>query len=144
MEISKKGFRKDLNKFFRSKMEANVARYYNYAGILWRYEYREFEFKGIKRGSRFYKPDFYLTILDQWSEVKGWFRRTDKTKLRRFKKYFPREFRKLYFIIPDKYARSKENGEMIKFLCEDLKVDFELIASYKEMEQWSKLIPGWE
>lgn len=144
MEIAKGNFRKDLGIFVRSKMEANVARYYNYAGILWKYECQEFEFKGIKRGSRFYKPDFYLPGLDQWVEVKGWFRKTDKTKLRRFKKYFPKEFRKMYFVIPDKYSKSKSNGEMIEFLCDDLKVDFELVASYVDMEEWSGLIPGWE
>jgi len=50
----------------------------------------------------------------------------------------------LRFIIPDKYSRSKANGEIIKFLCGDLRIDFEEIISYKEIEKYSKLIPGWE
>ena len=144
MEVAKGGYRKDLKKYFRSKMEANVARYYRYIGELYIYEYWEFEFKGIKRGSRFYKPDFFLAVVNRWIEVKGRFGDSDKTKLRRFKKYYPEEFAKLKFIIPDKYARSKDNGEMIKFLCDDLGIDFEEIISYKEMEKYGKLIPGWE
>ena len=145
MEVAKGGYRKDLKQFFRSKMEANVARYYRYIGELYIYEYKEFEFKGIKRGSRFYKPDFYLPASDSWVEVKGGYLRSqDKTKLKRFKKYYPEEFNKLKFIIPDKYARDKANGKMIKFLCDDLGIDFEEILSYKEMEKYGGLIHGWE
>lgn len=144
MEVAKAGYREDLKQFFRSKMEANVARYYRYMGELYIYEHHEFEFKEIKRGSRFYKPDFFLAVSDCWVEVKGWFRKTDKTKLKRFKKYYPEEFGRLTFIIPDKYARDKANGEMIKFICDDLGIDFEEILSYKDMEQYGALIPGWE
>lgn len=144
MHIAKGGYREDLKQYFRSKMEANIARYYNFVGIKWIYEPQEFEFYKIKRGSRFYKPDFYLPEQDRFIEVKGWFRQQDKTKLKRFKKYYPKEFAKLEFIIPDKYARDKANGEMIKFLCEDLGIYFIKIGSYKEMEEYGKLIPGWE
>lgn len=144
MEVAKSGYREDLKQFFRSKMEANVARYYRHMGEWYRYEYKEFEFREIKRGSRFYKPDFYLVAPDRWIEVKGWFRKTDKTKIKRFKKYYPEEYAKLYFIIPDKYSRSKSNGETIKFLCDDLGIDFKEIISYKDMEEYRALIPGWE
>lgn len=144
MYIAEGGYREDLKQYFRSKMEANVARYYKYIGELYIYEYKEFEFKGIKRGSRFYKPDFFLTVVNRWVEVKGWFRPADKTKLKRFKKYYPEEFERLKFMIPDKYARDKVNGETIKFLCDDLGIDFKEIMSYKEIEKYSKLIPGWE
>ena len=125
-------------------MEANIARYYKYIGELYIYEHKEFEFKGIKRGGRFYKPDFYLPISNRWTEVKGWLRKIDKTKLKRFKKYYPEEFKRLRFVIPDKYARDEANGEMIRFLCDDLGIDFNDIISYKEIAEWSKLIPGWE
>ncbi|MBA7574647.1 hypothetical protein ES695_15640 [Candidatus Atribacteria bacterium 1244-E10-H5-B2] len=144
MHIAKGGYRKDLKQYFRSKMEANIARYYRYIREWYIYEYKEFEFKTIKRGQRYYKPDFYLPASDSWVEVKGFFGASDKTKLRRFKKYYPEEFAKLKFIIPDKYAKSKANGKMIKFLCDDLKIDFEKIMSYKEIEKYSKLISGWE
>ena len=147
MEIAKGGFRKDLGIYVRSKMEANVARFYNFVKFKWKYESIEYEFHEIKRGQRYNKPDFIIYYLDTYFiiEIKGnYLRLQDKTKLRRFRKYYPEEFKKLNFIILDKYARSKENGEMIKFLCGDLKVDFDMISSYKEMEKWSKLIPGWE
>jgi len=145
MEVAKGGYRKDLKQFFRSKMEANIARYYNYIKINWFYEPREYKFEKIKRGTKYYKPDFYLAApLRFFVEVKGYFRPIDKTKLRRFKKYYPEEFARLKFIIPDKYSKSKANGEMIKFLCDDLGIDFEKIMSYKEIEEYSGLIPGWE
>ena len=146
MHIAKGGYRKDLNKYFRSKMEANIARYYNYIKINWFYEPREYKFEKIKRGTKYYKPDFYLPAPQRlFIEVKGgYLRPSDKTKLRRFKKYYPEEFTRLRFIIPDKYSRSKANGEMIKFLCDSLGIDFSDIMSYKEIEKYSKLIPGWE
>ncbi|MBA7565023.1 hypothetical protein ES695_14960 [Candidatus Atribacteria bacterium 1244-E10-H5-B2] len=146
MHIAKGGYRKDLGIYVRSRMEANVARYFNLRECKWEYEPLEYCFDKIKRGQRYYKPDFIIYYLDDYFlfEVKGYFRPEDKTKLRRFRKYYPTKFVRLKFIIPDKYARSKANGEMIKFLCDDLEVDFEEILSYKEMEKWSKLIPGWE
>jgi len=143
-EVAKGGYRKDLKQFLRSKMEANCARYYKYIGEIYIYEYKEFEFKGIKRGTRFYKPDFYLPTWDSWIEIKGYFRRIDKIKLRRFKKYYPKEFKKLRFVIPDKYARDKANGEMISFLVGDLGIKFQDIESYKEMEKFGSMIPNWE
>jgi len=142
--VAKGGYREDLKQYFRSKWENNMSRYYNFAGVKWIYESQEFEFYKIKRGSRFYKPDFYLPEQDKLIEIKGFFTASDKTKIRRFKKYYPEEFAKLEFVIPDKYSKSKANGEMIKFLCDDLGIDFEKIMSYKEIEEYSKLIPGWE
>jgi len=142
--IARGGYRKDLGIRVRSSWEANICRYYKFVEIEYIYEYKEFEFRAIKRGNRYYKPDFYLPLIDLWIECKAWFRPGDKTKLRRFKKYYPEEFIKLKFIIPDKYSKSKANGEMIKFLCDDLGIDFEKIMSYKEIEEYSKLIPGWE
>ena len=144
VNIARGGYRKDIKQYFRSKMEANICRYYKLTEIEYIYEPKEFEFKTIKRGSRYYKPDFYLPIIDLWVECKGWFRPGDKTKLRRFKKYYPKEFTRLQFIIPDKYSRSKANGEMIKFLCGDLGIDFKEIISYKEIEKYRKLILNWE
>lgn len=143
-DIARGGYREDLKQYFRSRWEANMGRYYNFVGVKWIYEQQEFEFYKIKRGSRFYKPDFYLPEQDRFIELKGWFRPEDKTRLRRFKKFYPEEFAKLEFIIPDKYERSKANGEMIKFLCDDLGIDFKKIMSYKEIEKYSKLIPNWE
>ena len=143
MGVAKGGYREDLKQYFRSKMEANVARYFNWMKISWKYEPKEFEFKGIKRGTRFYKPDFYLPFYDRWIEVKGYFRKTDKIKLRRFKRYYPEEFKKLRFIIPDPYARDKANGEIMIFLLDDLGVDFKDIESYEYYGRFNTLI-RWE
>lgn len=149
---SKGGTRKDLGIYLRSRWEANMCRYYNFIGIKWLYESKIFYFndslligkKKIKKGTLSYTPDFYLPELDIWVEVKGYLRDKSKVGLRRFKKYYPEEFARLKFIIPDKYARDKANGEMIKFLCDDLGIDFEMILNYKEMAKYGKLIPGWE
>ena len=146
MEVAKGSYREDLKQYFRSKMEANVARYYNFVSIKWIYEPQEFEFYKIKRGSRFYKPDFYLPDMDVYIEIKSWVRPQDKTRLRRFKRYYPEEFKKLWFVIYDKYSRSVANGKIIKFLVGELGIDFNTIriGSYKEIEKYGKLIPGWE
>jgi len=141
----KGGFRKDLNCYFRSSWEANLVRYWNFIKVPWKYEPVEFEFKTIKKGSRFYKPDFYLPKTDEYIELKGYFTASDKTKLRRFKKYYPEEFKKLRFVIEDPFARSEENEEVIKFLLDDLDIEFIDIISYKEIRnKLGTLIPDWE
>jgi hypothetical protein len=92
------GKRADLNnQFFRSSWEANYARYLNMLInqniiIKWEYEPDEFEFVKIKRGNRYYKPDFKVFYYDgsfEYHEVKGYYDRTSLTKLKRFRKYFP-------------------------------------------------------
>jgi len=143
----KGGLREDLGIYVRSKMEANILRYYNLINVNWFYEPREFRFEKIKRGVRYYKPDIYLAgKLRQFIEVKGsYFSPTDRTKLKRFKKYYPDEFSRLRFIIPDKYSRSVVNGETITFLLDALGVRFEDIISYNEIEKkFSHLILKWE
>jgi len=141
----KGGFRKDLNCYLRSSWEANLARWWNLINVHWVYESKEFEFKTIKRGNRFYKPDFYLPKIDEYIEVKGYFTAGDKTKLRRFKKYYPEEFKKLRFIIEDPLSRSKGSGEVMKFLLDDLDIKFEDIISYRGIcNKIGTLIPGWE
>lgn len=148
---SKGGTRKDLGIYVRSCWEANMCRYYSFISIKWEYESKTFFFndspfikKKIKKGTLSYTPDFYLSEQDIFTEIKGWFRPKDKTKLRRFKRYYPKKFDKLIFVIYDKYSRSKANGESIKFLCGVLGVDFKEILNYKDMEKYRALIPGWE
>jgi len=149
------GFRQDLGQAFRSGWEANMARYWNYIKVPWKYEPREFEFTNIKRGNRYYKPDFYLSKTDRWVEIKGYLSPSDKTKLKRFKKYYPEEAEKLQFIIYDPYSRSVESGKVMAFLLD--KMDKHLgfyfrkkyldvdIISYKEIKnKLNGLIPNWE
>lgn len=94
---SKGGRRKDLGIYVRSPYEANYARYLNWLkarGTImgWEYEMTVFEFKKIKRGTREYRPDFWVEYPDghtEWHEVKGWLDPKSKTQLKRMKKYYP-------------------------------------------------------
>jgi len=122
---SKKGKREDLNHLFvRSSWEANYARYLNYLIATkqiksWSYEPETFEFKSIKKGTRFYTPDFRIVNYDgtiEYHEVKGWMRPKAKTQIKRFKKYYPH----------------------LKFVLIDSKLYKELVKSY------AKTIPNWE
>lgn len=92
------GKREDLGgTYFRSAWEANWARYLNLlkkTGEIqgWEYEPDEFEFHRIKRGSRFYKPDFKVINRDgsiEYHEVKGYMTQKSMTKLKRMEKYYP-------------------------------------------------------
>jgi hypothetical protein len=59
---------------------------------MWEYEPDTFEFHGIKRGCRFYTPDFKITWADgsvTYHEVKGWMDAKSATKLKRMGKYYP-------------------------------------------------------
>ena len=91
------GTRMDLGLFFRSRWEANYARYLNWlvnnAIILkWEYEPETFWFTKIKRGTRSYLPDFKITNNDrttEYHEIKGWMDPKSRTKLDRMAKYYP-------------------------------------------------------
>lgn len=92
------GKREDLGGLFvRSSWEANYARYLNWLVELgeiesWEYEPETFEFEGIKRGTRFYTPDFKIHNKNgtvEWHEVKGYMDAKSRTKLKRMAKYYP-------------------------------------------------------
>lgn len=91
------GKRDDLGgRYFRSSWEANWARYLNtriVAGEIrrWEYESETFEFP-IRRGSRFYTPDFRVVYADgsmEYQEIKGYMDQKSRTKLKRMAKYHP-------------------------------------------------------
>jgi hypothetical protein len=95
----KGGRRSDLGDvYFRSRWEANWARYLNWLKSIgeitsWEFEPDTFEFVGIKRGTRFYTPDFKVINKDasiEYHEVKGWLTPEGATKLKRMAKYHPR------------------------------------------------------
>ena len=85
--------------YFRSKWECNYGRYLQWQKEKsyiqeWQHEPKTFWYEGIKRGVNNYKPDFRIDLLDgshYWVEVKGYMDSKSKTKIRRFKKYFPDE-----------------------------------------------------
>lgn len=84
-------------KYFRSRWEANYARYLQWLkeqGQIaeWAHEPTTFWFEGIKRGTCSYLPDFLVTEKDgsqTYYEVKGWMDDRSKTKLKRMAKYHP-------------------------------------------------------
>lgn len=89
----------DRRIYFRSRWEANYARYLQWlkerGDILeWEYEPETFWFDTIKRGVRSYKPDFRIHELNgakPLHEVKGWMDARSKTTLKRMAKYHPHE-----------------------------------------------------
>lgn len=94
----KGGKRPDLGDvYFRSRWEANWARYLNWLISIgeiasWSFEPDTFEFKKIKKGTKFYTPDFKVTNKDgsiEYHEIKGWLTQKGKTQLKRMAKYYP-------------------------------------------------------
>jgi hypothetical protein len=58
------------------------------------HEPKTFWFDGVKRGCVTYLPDFQVFKLDgthEWLEVKGYMDSKSKTKISRFRKFFPNE-----------------------------------------------------
>lgn len=95
---ARRGYRDDLGKiFFRSRWEANYARFLNLLKAngeirAWEYEADTFWFEAIRRGIRSYTPDFKVrdrSGATYYVEVKGWMDPKSKTKLKRMKKYYP-------------------------------------------------------
>lgn len=110
----KGGTRLDLNKYFRSSWEANIARILNYLCIEWKYEYKRFNFSEEKEGVLSYQPDFYLPKYNKWIEVKGWMDDKSKLRLELFKKYYPNDSSNLILIDEKKYnVISKQYSKLI-------------------------------
>jgi protein-arginine kinase activator protein McsA len=88
---AKRGWREVGGKrvFFRSRMEANYARFLTFTGVDWQFESKTFWFEGLKRGVVSYTPDFYLPSTDEYLELKGWMDPRSKTKLKRMARYHP-------------------------------------------------------
>lgn len=129
------GRRKDLDKFFRSSWESNLARYLITSGAGYEYEPQVFTFPGVKHGTLSYCPDFRLND-GTWVEVKGFIDSKGKTQIRRFKKHFPEEFKKLKAVV------GSENTAAAKFFKE---MEVPIFAYYNELnKRCKKIIPSWE
>lgn len=95
----KQGWREigGIKKYYRSRWEANYARYLEWLKSIgeikaWEHEPDTFWFEGILRGVRSYLPDFKVTEKDGeivYHEVKGWMDDRSKTKIKRMAKYHP-------------------------------------------------------
>lgn len=85
------------DKYYRSRWEANYARYLEWLkkwGHIedWQHEPETFWFEGVKRGNVSYLPDFKVTEKNGnivYHEVKGWMDDGSKTKIKRMAKYHP-------------------------------------------------------
>ena len=108
---TKTGYRKDIDLNVRSNWEANFVRVLNAYKIKFEFEPTVFSFP-IKRGVKGYTPDFYLTATDEWVEMKGYLDSKSKTKIKRFKRYYPKEFKNFTCIV-SKYAK-----DAVEFLNE--------------------------
>jgi hypothetical protein len=82
--------------FFRSRWEANYARYLEWLrsnGEIekWEHEPEVFWFESIKRGTRSYLPDFRVTDPTgvAYHEVKGWMDSRSRTQIKRMGIYYP-------------------------------------------------------
>ena len=86
-----------IDKYYRSRWEANYARYLEWLREIgeiksWEHEPDVFWFEKIKRGCVSYLPDFKVTENNGkivYHEVKGWMDKRSKTKLKRMAKYYP-------------------------------------------------------
>lgn len=86
-----------IKKYYRSRWEANYARYLEFLKEhneikSWKHESKTFWFEKIKRGCRSYLPDFEVILNNEsieYHEVKGWMDDKSKTKLKRMKIYYP-------------------------------------------------------
>jgi hypothetical protein len=113
------GKREDLNGLYvRSTWEANYARYLNWLASIgdikmWEYEVDTFEFP-VKRGSRFYTPDFKVFNKDgsiEYHEIKGYMDQRSATKLKRMNKYYPQV--KILLIDKDAYYAIRANAHLL-------------------------------
>lgn len=123
------GYREDLQKTFRSSLEANFARVCNYLKLTWPYEPKCF-YTSLGR----YTPDFYIKEWDSFVETRGYKKRSlEKAKLASethgfklkiiFEQDFLNEYGSLKEKIPhwetsDKITKSKFNPEVYeKKIC---------------------------
>lgn len=132
---TKTGFREDIGLNLRSNWEANFVRVLNGYKIKFEFEPTVFSFP-IKRGTKGYTPDFYLTKTDEWVEIKGYLDNKSKIKLKRFKRYYPKEFQKMICII------SKYSKEACNFMQE---LEVPRVIYYEDIRsEYSSLIKNWE
>lgn len=140
---TKIGKRADLGLFLRSGWEADYMRYLiftnSHSSI--GYEPQTFSFveHGVKHGTMGYTPDFKIGDPFNgyyWVEVKGFLKAEDKTKLNRFKKFFPEEFAKLRAVCGGPSSATWKFFE---------KLGVKHITNFLDLKkQFKNIIPNWE
>jgi len=109
-----------IKKYYRSRWEANYARYLefllkNNEISKWEHEPDTFWFNGIKRGCVSYLPDFKVTNKNQsieYHEVKGYMDDRSKTKIKRMSIYHPQ----VKLLIIDKEWFKKNSRQLSKLI----------------------------
>lgn len=134
-QYTKTGYRNDIGMNVRSSWEANVVRVMNIYKIDFQFEPTVFSFP-VKRGTKGYTPDFFLTRNSDWIEVKGYLDDKSKIKLKRFKRYYPQEFANLTCII------GKYSNDAKRFMVE---LEVPAIIFYEDIrDSYSEYIVNWE
>lgn len=131
----KGGYKADLGVSCRSNWEAGVLRWLSFNDVVWQYEPRTFYFEGKRGRAGMYTPDIYLPKYDQWIEIKGYLRKGDQLKIRRFRDFYPEEFKKLHVIVKNNKVKAA------KFFA---KMNIPVFIYYKDLERMSDEIPNWE
>ena len=141
--LPKGGKREDLGFYVRSKWEANMVRFYRFTKTKFEYEVKEFEFVGLKRGNRFYKPDFYLVDEDRFVEVKGFLDKDSLVKLKRLRQYYPDAAAKLRLVIDRVFKR---NASLSKEASALISIGFKIeqLQSYSQIDANFRFLPCWE
>lgn len=132
----KSGWKEDLQVSVRSGWESNFLRYLNFLEKSWEYEPKTFIFKDEIRGARAYMPDIYLPKENIWIEIKGWMSSKDRSKIRKFKKFYPEEFKKLQMVV------GSSKTEAFKFASE---MGIPIFAFYNDIQKdYGSQILNWE
>ena len=134
-QYTKTGYREDIQMNVRSSWEANFIRILNIYKIEFKFEPTVFSFP-IKRGTKGYTPDFLLTRNNLWIEIKGYLDDKSKIKIKRFKRYYPEEFKNLTCVI-SRYSNDAKN-----FMGE---IEVPNIIYYEDIrDYYSKYVINWE
>lgn len=109
-------------KYYRSRWEANYARYLEWLKCMgqirdWSHEPKTFWFDGVKRGVVSYLPDFLVienSGREVYHEVKGWMDARSRTKIRRMRIYHP----KIALVVIDRQAYAEIRRKVSRLVPE--------------------------
>lgn len=135
-QLTKTGVRPDLGtEVYRSGWEADIARVFRCYGVDFKFEPFRFEFP-IKKGTKVYIPDFYLPKTQEYVEIKGWFDDKSRIKLKRFRTYFPDDFKRLHMIISKGNKRAYSTCGLVGIPPENIMFFEDFKSAYKELPNW--------
>ena len=85
---AKNGFREDLQQYFRSSWEANIARYFDHIGMEWEFEPKRFMLIRQDGSKCHYWPDFWVKG-EGYVEIKGYEHPRGMSKIELFSAQYP-------------------------------------------------------